>query len=107
MFDRGIIQDITKKHFCLLPLTSSEIPESPRNLGITNIDASSVLLQFVPGFSGYTSISRWIVEGETSARAKRQADESNWHVIYETSDPDALALSVSGLTPYTRYRYDV
>ena len=31
-------------------------------LGVSNIQAHSVLLQFIPGFDGKTSITLWIVE---------------------------------------------
>ena len=88
-----------------------EIPEAPENLAISNIDAESVILQFDPGFDGYTSISRWIVQAQTQARMRRQiSDETasgqvgDWHVVFEISDPDATSLTVVGLTPYTRYR---
>ena len=86
-------------------------PEAPDHVAITNIGAESVLLQFEPGFDGHTSISRWIVQAQTQARVRRQvsagdasSDSGSWHVVFETSDPDAESLTVTGLTPYTHYR---
>ena len=34
------------------------------SLGVSNIRANSVLLQFIPGFDGKTSITLWIVEAQ-------------------------------------------
>jgi protein sidekick len=90
------------------PISSADIssgvppvtPEPPRNLALTNIRANTVLLQFVPGFSGYTSISKWIIQAQTNGIE----DPVTWGVIYEVSDPTASALTVRGLLPYTRYR---
>ena len=39
-----------------------ETPGAPMGLGVSNIQAHSVLLQFIPGFDGKTSITLWIVE---------------------------------------------
>ena len=39
-----------------------ETPGPPLSLGVSNIRAHSVLLQFIPGFDGKTSITLWIVE---------------------------------------------
>ena len=88
-----------------------ELPGAPTNLGITNIRPASVILQFQPGFNGYTSISKWIVEGQLSlinsvtSRKRRQADggEAEWEVVYEVTDPEATSLNVTNLRPYTRY----
>lgn len=76
------------------------LPSAPTSLAVTNIRDRSVLLQFVPGFSGYTSISRWIVEGQTNENIL----QNSWITIYTTSDPDANSLTVLGLRPFTRYR---
>lgn len=38
------------------------LPDAPRNLALSNIDAFSVLLQFTPGFDGNSSISSWTVQ---------------------------------------------
>ncbi len=73
-------------------------PEKPRDLGVTNIQSSSVLLQFRPGFNGHTSISLWIVEGQLVT------EDEDWDVVYQESNPDTDALTVQGLRPYTSYR---
>ncbi|ELU15655.1 hypothetical protein CAPTEDRAFT_52109, partial [Capitella teleta] len=75
-------------------------PEPPRNLALTNIRARTVMLQFVPGFSGYTSISKWIIE----AQSNDNEDPLSWSSIYEATEPSASSLTVRGLHPYTRYR---
>lgn len=38
------------------------LPEAPRNLALSNIEAFSVLLQFTQGFDGNSSISLWTVQ---------------------------------------------
>lgn len=75
----------------------TELPTSPYNLGVTNIEARSVLLQFLPGFDGKTSITNWIVECLEGASTK-------WKKVYEESKPDATDLVVQNLHPYTEYR---
>ena len=58
-------------------------PEPPTSLAITNIQADSVLLQLNPGFSGYTSISKWIVEGQvSSARDGDQSCRTDVHELF-------------------------
>ena len=61
----------------------TELPTEPRNLAITNIQSSSVLLQFVPGFDGYTSISKWVVEAQTEAHRQARSEDAGWHVVFE------------------------
>lgn len=59
---------------------SVELPEAPVGLGVSNIQARSVFLQFQPGFDGRTSITLWIVEalvGQVGATY-----ESIYEVIY-------------------------
>ena len=90
-----------------------EQPEAPRNLAITNIKASSVLLQFIPGFSGHTSISKWVVQAQqrpTGSAAPpvedEEVDDDEWgFTVYEVHDPDANSITVEGLQPFTTYRY--
>lgn len=38
------------------------LPDAPRNLALSNIEAFSVLLQFTHGFDGNSSISLWTVQ---------------------------------------------
>lgn len=78
----------------------SVLPGVPRSLATTNIQSTSVLLQFEQGFTGYTSITSWIVESQRDHVESSDA----WTRIYSTSDPDASAITVYGLRPYTAYR---
>lgn len=76
------------------------LPHPPTRLAVTNIEAFSVVLQFTPGFDGNSSITRWIVEGQT-------ARNSSWFVVTELTDPDASTITVSDLVPFTTYRLRV
>lgn len=38
------------------------LPDAPRNLALSNIEAFSVMLQFTHGFDGNSSISLWTVQ---------------------------------------------
>ncbi|XP_026329233.1 protein sidekick isoform X2 [Hyposmocoma kahamanoa] len=73
------------------------LPDAPRNLALSNIDAFSVLLQFTPGFDGNSSISEWIVQAQT-------ARNSSWVTIYKINAPEAQSIHVTGLVPFTTYR---
>jgi protein sidekick len=66
-------------------------------IALSNIEAFSVVIQFDPGFDGNSSIERWTVEAQT-------ARNLTWYKVYETSEPDASKLTVTGLMPYTIYR---
>lgn len=41
-----------------------ELPGAPSSLAVSNVQARSVSLQFVPGFDGKTIIRKWIVEAQ-------------------------------------------
>lgn len=73
------------------------IPEPPKALALSNIEAFSVVIQFNPGFDGNSSIINWIVEAQT-------ARNDLWTQIDEISDPDATTITVKGLFPYTQYK---
>lgn len=73
------------------------LPGAPRRLAVSNVGAFSVVLQFTPGFDGNSSITKWTVEAQS-----RRSDR--WNVVYETSAPEAHALNVSPLVPFTEYR---
>ncbi|WAQ96469.1 SDK-like protein [Mya arenaria] len=75
-----------------------EKPWAPSGLGVSNIEARSVLLQFWLGFDGRTSITLWIVE------AQEGPDTDQYKVIAEIHDPNAPSLKVTNLKPYTYYR---
>ncbi|XP_069123043.1 protein sidekick-like [Argopecten irradians] len=74
-----------------------EQPTAPINLGVSNIEATSVLLQFIPGYDGKTSITTWIVQGQ-------QNDNTTWGEVYRISNPGATSLTVLNLRPFTEYR---
>jgi protein sidekick len=74
------------------------LPLAPRNLAVTNIQSTSVMLQFKPGFDGFTSITTWILESQMDRI------ESEWSERTKISNPDASAIEVLGLRPYTAYR---
>ncbi|XP_041977027.1 protein sidekick isoform X3 [Aricia agestis] len=73
------------------------LPRAPRHLALSNIAATSVLLQFTPGFDGNSSISLWTVQAQT-------ARNSSWFTVYEINAPDATSILVTGLVPFTTYR---
>ncbi|XP_048507643.1 protein sidekick isoform X2 [Athalia rosae] len=73
------------------------LPEPPTKLALSNIDAFSVVLQFTPGFDGNSSITKWIVQAQTSRN-------TTWYTTYEVSDPDASTITVEGLTPFMQYK---
>lgn len=72
------------------------LPTEPSNLGISNIESTSVQLQFTPGFNGKTSITKWIVQAQIE-------DNTNWVEIFSMKAPDATSLIISSLVPYTHY----
>ncbi|KAK3593323.1 hypothetical protein CHS0354_031382 [Potamilus streckersoni] len=74
-----------------------ELPQPPRDLAFSNIQARSVLVQFYPGYDGKTSITRWIVQA-------LEGSDSAWKEIYQVSDPDARSILVYNLRPFTNYR---
>jgi protein sidekick len=73
------------------------LPEPPKNLALSNIEAFSVVIQFTPQFDGNSSIIKWVVDAQTSRN-------DMWNTIYEISDPDANSITVNGLHPYTAYK---
>lgn len=73
------------------------LPQPPTQLALSNIEAFSVVLQFTPGFDGNSSITKWIVEAQTSRNL-------TWFTVYQVTDPEACTLTVDGLVPFTLYR---
>uniref|UniRef100_A0A671KX28 Sidekick cell adhesion molecule 2b n=1 Tax=Sinocyclocheilus anshuiensis TaxID=1608454 RepID=A0A671KX28_9TELE len=79
-----------------------ELPGPPTNLAISNIGPRSVNLQFKPGYDGKTSISRWQVEAQVGVIGENE----DWVMVHQlANEPDARSLEVSGLNPYTFYRF--
>ncbi|XP_053386774.1 protein sidekick-1-like isoform X2 [Mercenaria mercenaria] len=77
---------------------ADESPAPPFSLAVSHINARSVLLQFIPGFDGRSSITLWIVE----ALEVKSAIE--WKIAYTKYDPSAMSLRVENLKPYTYYK---
>ena len=80
-----------------------ELPQPPKNLALTNIQSRSVMLQFIPGFNGYASISLWIIQAQAGSASTQQP----WMTICTVTAPDANSVLVTGLTPYTSYRLQI
>jgi len=76
------------------------VPRAPTNLVVTNVEATQVRLRFIPGFSGHTFISLWIVEGQKNYASGNYT----WIQVYSVSDPDALSIVVADLQPHATYR---
>ena len=76
---------------------STELPKPPEQLGVSDIQARSVVIQFFPGFDGKTSITNWVVEAQVGG-------DTTWQEIYRVSAPDATSITVQNLTPFTQYR---
>ncbi|XP_028264625.1 protein sidekick-1-like [Parambassis ranga] len=80
-----------------------ELPGAPSNLVISNISPRTATLRFRPGLDGKTAISRWIVEGQV---VNEDGKEEPWRVVYQKDNqPDADALEIPNLTPFTQYRF--
>uniref|UniRef100_A0A8C9XQ01 Sidekick cell adhesion molecule 1 n=1 Tax=Sander lucioperca TaxID=283035 RepID=A0A8C9XQ01_SANLU len=79
-----------------------ELPGAPSNLVISNISPRTATLRFRPGPDGKTAISRWIVEGQVRVFVF----DEDWRVVYQKENqPDADALEIPDLTPFTQYRF--
>ncbi|XP_077474176.1 protein sidekick-2-like isoform X2 [Stigmatopora argus] len=79
-----------------------ELPGPPTNLAVSNVGARSVSLQFKPGYDGKTSISRWQVEAQVGIVGENE----EWLMVHQlANEPDARALEVLELNPYTFYRF--
>ncbi|XP_024140669.1 protein sidekick-2 isoform X3 [Oryzias melastigma] len=79
-----------------------ELPGPPTNLAVSNIGPRSVTLLFKPGYDGKTSISRWLVEAQVGAVGENE----DWVIVHQVSnEPEARALEVPNLNPYTLYRF--
>lgn len=79
-------------------------PGPPRSLFPSTVKAYSIVLDFIPGSTGFAKIQHWVIEAQTRPRVKRAVGEEGWAEILRISDPDATSLDVTGLTPYSDYR---
>lgn len=79
---------------------------------IRTIGQTWVQLEFIPGYNGKTSISKWIVEGLVLGKtsSSNQTIETineytrKWRKIYEKyNSPNATSLRVENLQPFTNY----
>ncbi|XP_043206047.1 protein sidekick-like, partial [Amphibalanus amphitrite] len=73
------------------------LPSPPTKLGVSNIQAFSVVLQFTPGFDGNSSITKWAVQAHT-------ARNQTWEEVFTAVDPAATTLTVDRLVPFMKYR---
>ncbi|XP_076305612.1 sidekick cell adhesion molecule isoform X1 [Tachypleus tridentatus] len=73
------------------------LPGPPSKLAVSNIGATSVMLQFTPGFDGNSSIIKWSVEAQTIRN-------ETWGIVYEVADSQATTITVQNLVPFTQYR---
>jgi len=102
----SLIHLVSYSYYCcwwrsvLSDVWCSVVPDAPTSLAVSNIHATHVRLQFIPGFSGHTIISSWIVE----AQKNYVVSNDSWTQIYTVSDPDTVSVNVYGLRPYTAYR---
>ncbi|KAI1726479.1 fibronectin type III domain-containing protein [Ditylenchus destructor] len=74
-----------------------ELPGRATALMVSNVQARSTVIQFVPGFDGHSFIRRWIVEA-------RVGSSSIYSTIFNISLPKARSFTVEGLRPYTDYQ---
>ncbi|XP_048761303.2 protein sidekick-2-like isoform X2 [Ostrea edulis] len=74
-----------------------ERPKPPEQLGVSDVQPRSVVIQFFPGYDGKTSITNWVVEAQVGS-------DENWREIYRVSAPEATSITVHNLSPYTQYR---
>ena len=81
----------------------SELLEPSRAIVIHSISRSSVDLEFIPGSSGKTSISRWVVEA-LLVFGGAHSNQTGWRRVFEKSNaPNATRLVVENLKPFTNY----
>lgn len=74
-----------------------ELPGRPSSLTVSDINARSVWIQFIPGFDGHSFIKRWIVEAKVGS-------SSIFTTVFNVTKPKATSLLVEGLRPYTKYQ---
>ncbi|PAA90233.1 hypothetical protein BOX15_Mlig000533g1 [Macrostomum lignano] len=77
-----------------------ELPQPPTMLTVSSIEATTALVQFIPGYDGKASISAWLVDAQV------QSEASPWQRL--ASIPGSVfttnQLTITGLQPFTRYR---
>ncbi|CAI4226477.1 unnamed protein product [Auanema sp. JU1783] len=73
------------------------LPGQPSSLFVSDIQAKSVHLSFIPGHDGFTAIRQWIVEAKVM-------DFGVYSTIFNISAPKAKSFVVKGLRPYTQYQ---
>jgi len=82
-----------------------ELPEPPKAIVVRTISNTFVELEFIPGFNGKTSISKWIVEALVVLNSDDYTNSLlKWSRIFEKSNaPNATKLKVENLRPFTNY----
>ena len=75
---------------------------------VTNIKATTVVIQFTAGFTGHTSITHWFVEAQEydhgDVRPPVDSDDAAWLQLHTATDGDITSLTVPHLRPHCRYR---
>ena len=86
----------THSDFYLICVTGP--PEAPSNLGVTDIQSRTALLQFVPNLST-EPVTKWIVEAQEFGSGSTEYTE-----IYQISYHMAASVLVQNLRPFTWYK---
>ncbi|KAH9630731.1 hypothetical protein HF086_004022 [Spodoptera exigua] len=68
------------------------LPDAPRNLALSNIEAFSVLLQFTHGFDGNSSISLWTVQ--PLQQSEWYGNPKGYNITYTKSDSNDTLHSI-------------
>uniref|UniRef100_A0A915E8P4 Protein sidekick-like protein n=1 Tax=Ditylenchus dipsaci TaxID=166011 RepID=A0A915E8P4_9BILA len=74
-----------------------ELPGRVTQLSVSDVDARTALLQFVPGFDGHSFIRKWIVEAKIGS-------SSIFTAMFNTSLPKARSFTIDNLRPFTEYQ---
>lgn len=81
-----------------------ELPEPPKAIVIRTIGHTWIELEFIPGYSGKTSINKWIVEAVVLNFDCANEKLYKWRKVYERANaPNATKLIVENLLPFTNY----
>jgi protein sidekick len=90
-----------------------ELPEPPKIVFIRTVGNSWCEIEFIPGYNGKTSISKWIIEAYELGKYDNEVesggeshllDQKKWKRVHEiTNAPNATRLIVENLRPFTNY----
>ena len=87
-----------------------ELPEPPRIVFIRTVGTAWAEIEFIPGYNGKTSISKWIIEAyeydreDYDSGSGMEQMQAKWKRVDEiTNAPNATRLIVENLRPFTNY----